>query len=117
MIQNKRAAHTAHSPLGDSTVFEQYCDYSPGWPYGAYSTSSHTWWWYYTESAATATHRCLDQLHPLVPDPVDDACNIHLPLLSHLLQSLVYGDECTSSTHTSTERERESVCVFVGFGE
>ena len=63
------------------------------------------------------THHCLDQLHSLVSDLVDDSRNVHHTLLSHLLPHMVYGDECPCSTHTSTERERESeresVCVRV----
>ena len=53
------------------------------------------------------TYHCLYQLHPLLSDPIDDSRNVHYILFLNLLQNMVYGDECTSTTYSSTERERE----------
>ena len=48
------------------------------------------------------THHSLDQLHSLMAYLVDDSWDIHNILLPHLLQSLVYCDECPRPTYSST---------------
>ena len=61
------------------------------------------------------TYRSLHHLGPLLPDLANDTRNIHCILLN-LLQNMVYGDECTSTTYSSTEGEREQterVCLCV----
>ena len=49
-----------------------------------------------------STHHSLDQLHSLVAYLVDDSRDIHHILITHLLQSLVYCDECPCPTYSST---------------
>ena len=51
------------------------------------------------------TYHSLHHLGPLLPDPANDSRNIHYILFYNLLQNMVYGDECTSTTYSSTERE------------
>ena len=51
------------------------------------------------------THHSLDELHSLVAYLVDDSWDIHHILLTHLLQSLVYCDECPRPTYSSTAGE------------
>ena len=55
----------------------------------------------------TQSYHCLDHLHPLVPDLVDNARNVHHFLPAQLLQYMVYGDESPSPAHSSTATEVE----------
>ena len=48
------------------------------------------------------TYWCLDELHPLLSDALDDSRYIHHSLLLCPLQHMVDGDEGTSTAHTST---------------
>ena len=60
-----------------------------------------------------SAHHSLNQLHSLVADLVDDSRNIHHILLGHLLQDMVYSDECPCPPHTSTaERSSKSGTLF-----
>ena len=58
-----------------------------------------------TESA----YRCLDELHPLLSDALDDSRYVHHSLLLCPLQHMVDGDEGTSAAHTSTAQS--TACI------
>ena len=81
-----------------------------GEPYGILYSLPHT---AATQQHRGCTHHSLNQLHSLVADLVDDSRNIQHILLAHLLQDMVYSDECPCPSHTSTaERSSKSGTLF-----
>ena len=59
-----------------------------------------------------ASNRGLNNLCPLLSEPLDHACNIHHLLLLPLLQHMVDGDESASTTYPSTT-EHKGVCAHL----
>ena len=55
------------------------------------------------------TYWCLDELHPLLSDALDDSRYVHHSLLLCPLQHMVDGDEGTSTAHTSTAQS--TACI------
>ena len=55
------------------------------------------------------TYHCLNHLHSLLSYLDDCPGDVHHPLLGHLLQNIVNGDESPSATHTSTVQGKQKV--------
>ena len=54
------------------------------------------------EEVTKITYWCLDKLHPLLSDTLDDSRYVHHSLLLCAFQHMVDGDEGTSAAHSST---------------
>ena len=58
------------------------------------------------------SHVSLDHFHSSLSDLGDGSWDVHHLLFLYLLQDVVYGNECTCATHTSTGYKEESVILW-----